>query len=93
MSLRCSKQTLGLNVNSLQREKYKDTELCFAVALHKGFRSFIHLLSKTGRHLGTYQRKAGAIKLTVFFPRRLNLHLRYCLSCQASKGGTNTCLN
>lgn len=37
------------------------------VPLHKGFSSFIHLLSKRRRHLGTYQQKAGPIKLTVFF--------------------------
>lgn len=73
------KQNPELNVNSLQREKYKDTGLCFAVPLHKGFSTFIHPLPKRGRHLGSYQRKAGTIKLTVF-EERLHLHLREYLS-------------
>lgn len=54
-----------MSIHFKDRNK-KDTGLCFTVPLHKGFGTFIHLLPKSRRHLGSYQRKAEAIKLTVF---------------------------
>lgn len=64
---RLFEQNLRAECQFTSKRKNTDTELHFTVPLLKSFSSFIHLLSKSRRHLGTYQQNTGAIKLTGFF--------------------------